>query len=152
MKDDALKFIAELPRLEHLLLPATVTERGLQALRRLPHLKGVSIEGGVGDVGAAFLCDFGALEDAPELTRVTDAGMRDLGRITNLKSLDLSKNKGRVTDAGIGRISGLYGLERLDLRGAIITDGAMETIVTFHALRDLKLSGHGITDAGLAAH
>ena len=47
------------------------------------------------------------------LTGVSDAGLWHLGRLTNLRSLDLSQTK--ITDSGLKSLQMLTKLELLDL-------------------------------------
>ena len=143
-------------RLETLDLGRKVTAGGLAALKPLKRLRWLTLVGGMGDEHLAQLRDFQGLEHIGPLRRVTDEGMRDLGRITSLKRLDLSANKVPVTDAGIAQLGELADLEDLRLASdkrqtaVKITDAALETVAKFHMLNYLRLSGPGITDAGLA--
>ena len=57
------------------------------------------------------------MESIGPLTGVTDAGMRDLGKITTLGNVDLRNNTGRITDSGIANIGNLSRLTRLDISG-----------------------------------
>ena len=67
-------------------------------------------------------------------TQITDAGLRNLARATQLKTLALSLRVGgfespsltcQVTDAGLAHLSGLKGLEELHIDGTQITDAGL---------------------------
>jgi Leucine-rich repeat (LRR) protein len=53
-------------------------------------------------------------------TKVTDAGLRHLNGLTNLRSLNLSNTQ--VTNAGLEYLNGLSNLRDLDLRTANVTE------------------------------
>jgi hypothetical protein len=82
--------------------------------------------------------------------QLTDAMLRDVGRIDHLVRLDASGSKA-VTDDGVRSIAGLARLRHLDLGGTAITDRALEVLTTLPALESLALWGTRITDAGMDA-
>ena len=65
---------------------------------------------------------------------VTDAGLVNLGMLTNLSFLDLEESD--VSDAGLIHLEGLTRLSTLGLRGTRVTDAGLEN---FTAITDLRL-------------
>ena len=53
-------------------------------------------------------------------SQLTDAGLEYVGRLKNLRKLDLSDNS--ITDAGLVHLQGLTQLETLELQGTQVTD------------------------------
>ena len=146
--DEGLKNLSGMTALETLLLPK-VSASGLAAIKPLKALKYLTLWEGVDDDGLTQLRGAQSLERVGPLTRVSDAGMRDLGTMRALKELDLHLNTRRVTDAGIAQLAGLLHLERLDLHGTEITDTGIEHVGRLRSLKYLALGGPGITDAAL---
>jgi hypothetical protein len=65
-----------------------------------------------------------------------------------LEELDLYGVK--ITDAGVGHLSGLTALRRFSLLGAQITDASAEILARMKELRELNIYRSRITNAGLA--
>ena len=61
-------------------------------------------------------------------TEVTDAGLKDLARLTNLTTLVLEVTQ--VTDAGLKDLARLTNLTTLDLRGTQVTDAGLQDLLT----------------------
>ncbi|MGA2259183.1 MAG: hypothetical protein ABSG53_31305, partial [Thermoguttaceae bacterium] len=80
-------------------------------------------------------------------TKVTDAGMRHLKRLANLKSLNLSGTP--VTDAGLRLLKGLTKLQFLNLVDTKVTDAGLEILKGWTRLQLLDLGETPVTDAGL---
>ncbi|MFP6613292.1 MAG: leucine-rich repeat domain-containing protein [Pirellulales bacterium] len=80
-------------------------------------------------------------------TKVTDAGLVHLKRLTSLKILDLSNTK--VTDAGLVHLKGLTKLEKLSLNDTKVTDAGLEHLKGLTKLESLSLWDTKVTDAGL---
>jgi hypothetical protein len=57
-------------------------------------------------------------------TGVTDAGLKELAKLTNLRALNLQKTE--VTDAGLRALAGLKNLQSLDLFGTAVTDDGVQ--------------------------
>jgi len=105
-------------------------------------------------------------------TRITDAGLQDLGSLTRLRRLSIADTpitdaglahlqeldrlerlhlpRTEVTGAGLADLQGLKQLDWLDLRGTPITDGALEHVRDWTQLRKLWLDETNLTGAGLA--
>ena len=111
MGDRGLRYIAEITGLERLSLPGTVTEQGLAALQGHAAPEGRLVHGRDRRRGPGALPGFKVLEHTPELTRVTDVGMRDIAMVNTLKRVDLTPDEGRVTDRGIAELAQDLGLK-----------------------------------------
>jgi len=77
---------------------------------------------------------------------LTDAGLKYVGKLTNLKNLSLGFT--RISDSGIKYLVKLP-LESLSLCSTDITDGALDHIARIKTLRYLNLSETNITDEGI---
>jgi internalin A len=79
-------------------------------------------------------------------SRITDAGMRAVGTMAELKHLDICS--GGVTDVGLQAIAGLTSLEVLWLSQSRITDASIDILCRFTKLRELSVDKTGVTQAG----
>ena len=119
--------------------------RGLKALRRLD-------TGGL-PISDANLNAIGDLEHLQRLNlynseQFTDAGLKHMGRLKNLVSLDLGATG--ITDAGLKHLKGLKKLEDLNLVMTHITDsGLLDLLKELKVLRQLDLTQTGVTGAGM---
>jgi internalin A len=129
--DAGLKEVAELKGLRKLNLSFTkVTDAGLGHLAALPRLEWLDLSGNVqGNPG------------------FTDAGLKDVGRITTLKFLDLSSAP-NVTNEGVKHLAGLQELHTLDLSYTKVTEAGLKDLAGLKALRRLNLHGVKMTPAG----
>lgn len=117
--------------------------KGFKNLREL-----FLIDSRVTDAG---LKDIGRLTTLTRLdlagTPVGDAGLKEVARLTNLTHLSLKGT--RITDAALAELSSLKNLQQLYLGQAKITDRGVKELLKFKALAQLGLGGTSITDAGL---
>lgn len=146
--DAALADVSALTKLETLsLLNTRVTGAGLAAIRRLPLLTRLTVtsseirDGAIGELRGLRLKDL-RIGDA-----ITDAGLRDLRVIPELRSLILDGLP--ITDAGLAHLGALPNLESLSLNHTSITDAGMDKLAALTTLRRLGLNGTKITDRGL---
>lgn len=155
---------------------------GFLALATMPSLRGLSVSClNVDEEGIAALPSFPALRELMPID-VPDAGYRHIGRCTQLQSLILMYCR-ETTDAATEQITGLRELQRYFNSYTTITDRTPELLsgmdslerITFAAchnltnagvarlarlpkLRELRVSGHGLTAAvaesfsGVTAH
>ena len=79
---------------------------------------------------------------------INDSAMEVFRDLLTVKRLYLNELPS-VTDAGMANIAVLKDLEILDIWEVPVTDKSMETIAQFAALKELRLKGTRITDAGL---
>ncbi len=80
-------------------------------------------------------------------TRVTDADLKCLLELKDLKALNLSATA--VSDTGLKCLTRLQKLEQLDLSNTKITNAAMTDLAAIPRLAELDLKDIGVTDAGL---
>lgn len=80
-------------------------------------------------------------------TGVTDAGLKALARMPNLKRLDLRGTA--VGDEGAKALAGLAKLETLGLYGTKVTDAGLEPLRGLKALRRAYLADTKVTEAGV---
>jgi hypothetical protein len=81
-------------------------------------------------------------------TRVTDAGLVHLKRLTWLQDLRLDET--RVTDNGLKEVSAVSSLERLDLCRTQVTDAGLVHLKSMKKLQRLCLTATPVTDSGMA--
>jgi internalin A len=79
--------------------------------------------------------------------KVTDAELKELVPLKDLRKLDLSGNK--FTGAGLKHLAPLEKLEELDLSRTSVGDAGLKELAAFPDLRSLDLMNAGVTDAGL---
>jgi hypothetical protein len=147
--DKGLKQLSGLKNLTTLKLQDTnVTAAGLKELAGLKRLATLLLsEGQLSDASFRVLCETGLMHtlayqiggsnriggspDANEdivaiglcYSPVTDAGLRELARFSNLARLDLSET--RVTDAGLKELAGLKNLTTVELQGTQVTEAGV---------------------------
>jgi serine/threonine protein kinase/WD40 repeat protein len=78
---------------------------------------------------------------------VTDAGLRHLVGLTRLRELSLVETE--ISDAAGAELAPLTGLEVLDLSRTAVGDGTVENLKSLPFLRDLDLTGTRISDLAL---
>jgi internalin A len=82
------------------------------------------------------------------LTKVTDAGLKELAGLKSLQLLNLGGSA--VTDAGLKEVGRLKNLQSLIMWGTQVTDVGVKELYGLKNLRNLELLGTKVTDAGLA--
>ena len=80
-------------------------------------------------------------------TKITDAGMKEIGKLHTLKSLNLWNTP--ITDAGLREIRELNGLTELILVSTKITDVGFAKISNFKNLKTLDIAGIQLNDANV---
>jgi YHS domain-containing protein len=81
-------------------------------------------------------------------SKVTDAGLAQVGQLTNLRRLHLEKTA--VTDAGLAHLKNLANLEYLNLYGTAVTDAGVANLAGLKNLRSLYLWQTKVTAEGSA--
>lgn len=131
--------------------------RGLGALSDLPqaiadlkNLQALAVSSTkITDAGLAHLAKLTALKSLYlNDTRIKDAGLAHLAKLTGLQRLDLDST--RITGAGLAHLAKLTDLYWLNLKDTQITDARLAHLAKLTGLEILTLSGTPITDAGLA--
>ena len=79
-------------------------------------------------------------------TKVTDAGLAALAKMTNLHRLHLEKTA--VTDAGLAHLKGLENLEYLNLYHTGVSDQGVSELSSLKHLKNLYVWQTKVTDAG----
>lgn len=78
---------------------------------------------------------------------ITDAALKDIGRLTKLKLISLGNIP--VTDAGLAELGKLAELERLELSNTRVTGTGFEKLKVLKKLRHVFLDGTSATDAAV---
>ena len=81
-------------------------------------------------------------------SKVTDAGLAQVGQLPNLRRLHLEKTA--VTDAGLAHLKNLANLEYLNLYGTAVTDAGLANLAGLKNLRSLYLWQSKVTAEGAA--
>ena len=102
------------------------------------------------DAGLALLAPIAENIASLDLARtaVTDAGLAQVAKMTQLKELRLD-NTG-ITDAGLDHLKNLAQLEYLNLYGSKITDNGLQKLTGLKNLKALYVWQTGVTKAGVA--
>lgn len=124
--------------------------RGFTALAAMPALRGLSVSClNVDDAGIAMLPAFPALVELMPMD-VPDAGYRHIGRCERLESLILMYCRD-TTDAATEHITGLPHLSYYFNSYTTITDRTPELLSAMESLERIAFDTcHGLTDAGVA--
>ncbi len=81
-------------------------------------------------------------------TKVTDEGLKHIGKLARLTHLNLSRTQ--ITDKGIEHLSGLRSLEYLNLYGTGVGDGVLPILAKHRKLKSLYTWKTKITAEGLS--
>ena len=136
ISDEAMRAIAKLQNLETLQIENGwgVTDSGISVLRGLRNLRRLRLTG--------------------LFPRVTAEGLAGLGNLKGLQCLDIdvsAKFPSSLAELLLSRIGAMTGLEELGLR-CTITDGGLGNLTNLRNLHRLDLTGSsGYTDNGLAS-
>jgi len=118
--DEGLGYLTKLKDMEELdLFGARITDVGAKMLRHMPRLKTLELcGGGITDVGVKHIGDACAeltLLNLGQNFRITDAAVPSLLRLEKLGSLNLQYS--RITNEGVSQLSRLTNLTALALKG-----------------------------------
>jgi Leucine-rich repeat (LRR) protein len=83
----------------------------------------------------------------PTAIKVTDEDLKDLSKLVNLETLDLSC--GEITNKALEHIKGLKNLQTLDLRNTQVSDAGLAMLKELKSLKQLYLTNCPVTDDGL---
>lgn len=151
LQDSTARYLSRLVSLEELVLEScSITDSSMDSIAALSSLRLLDIsETTVGDEGVARLADGLLRMESLNLSysAVSDAGLRDVGRMKSLTSLNLDTRL--VSDSGLAFLTGLRNLRRLDCFGARVTDAGFTHLRHFNKLEFLEVCGGGVTDVGL---
>jgi mono/diheme cytochrome c family protein len=104
-----------------------------------------------GDAGLAPLVPIADKIASIDIARskVTDAGLKALAGMKNLKELHLEGTA--ISDAGLDQLKGLAELEYINLYNTKVTDAGMAKLAALSKLKAIYLWQSGVTKAGVAA-
>jgi internalin A len=124
-------------------------DEDLAALRYLPQLECLSIDGGqITDDGLRHLAGLTSLEFLTlGNVDITDAGLEHLQGLTRLESLNLFGTA--VTGSGLEYLRNLPRLRKLNLAYTNLADDGLCCLPDCHSLEDVRLRGANISDAAL---
>ncbi|MEN6451088.1 MAG: hypothetical protein ABFC96_11405 [Thermoguttaceae bacterium] len=147
--DAGLRQLTAFPQLQVLAVGSRendITDRGLETLKRLTHLRELRLTcRRVSDAGMRRIGRLGHLETLEICTDgIIDAGLESLRPLRNLKSL----RAGIVTDTGLRTISELAGLEELALDVTKVSDSGLERLSALPRLRNLDFWGRSAIRVG----
>lgn len=156
MTDVGLERLTTLPNLKELTMGGNeLGDAGLQALRQMPTLTYLDLSGRTGtdkNVWTLAMSDVG-LEAVLTLKNLQELrfGCTSIGvGIEGAKFADVSAMN--VTPGWLERMKVLTKLQKLKLQGcARINDESIKSLIAMPNLREVDLTGTGVTDKGLAA-
>ncbi len=126
-----------------------ISDQGLKELRRLSALERLDLRafraGDTGDAVNNF--DLTTPQRARLRPRITDAGLRELTALKQLRWLDLTDTQ--ITDAGLAVLKELTNLEELSLANTSISTQGVKELLGLNHLRHLDLWHTQVDDAGL---
>lgn len=145
LTDDGLLHLSRMPQLEILNLSeypgGKLTDRGLEALRRLPNLRGFAMtwQAGISDAGVANLRYCEQLEKVNLMGSPTgDGAIEALRGKTRLREFQTGR---LVTDAGLALLPDLPALVKLLIDGPF-TDAGLASVTQLAGVTDLDLFWH----------
>ena len=102
---------------------------------------------GVSDRGLEQLQGHLHLQTLKGISHATDAGLRYLSGMADLRVLDLQGSA--ITDAGLAQLKALTKLRDLSLRDTAVTDAGLKLLEAMGSLERLDLFGTKVTPAGI---
>lgn len=145
LDDDGLAHFSELTSLEHLELPRTVSDRGIESLRAIKKLRTFECEAPLSDKSCEWLGNNENLHwlqlfDAP----ITDRGVAQLGRLTKLSHLDI--RGANLSDESLDVLSNCQNLTSLSVCGDHISDAGFQKLIRLGKLQRLYIPASGLTN------
>lgn len=148
--DTALAELSNLKSLSELYLAGSLVEdAALERIAAMPTITNLRIaKTSVSKEGLDKLTKLGLEElDISECSRIDDAALEPIGKITTLKKLNLWRDA--VGDAGIAHLKGLVNLEWLNVDNTQLTDAGLKSFAGFNKLTFLHLGSTSVSDAGM---
>ncbi len=167
LSDKGLEHLKTLQELETLHVDGAdnIGAAGLAHVKKLPRLKELTLQAfkkdsKLNDAALKEISDMATLEKlifgaelpigySPHVTGFGDDGVKHLGKLKNLKQLNLAGCE-RVTDAGLASLKELTNLETLVIGFTKISDAGLTNLKDMTKLKDLTLNGLPLTEKGLA--
>lgn len=157
--DESLQSLRKLPELEVLMIwnAWAITDAGVRHLSAAQKLQKLHLSNSkIGDDSLAVLSQLPALQSlALQGNNLSDAGLKHLAGMRQLRSLWVGMSRQKFTDAGAQHLAGLTLLEELDLQRSQLSDRGIAALKGLKQLRSLHLSGdtaathESITDASI---
>jgi hypothetical protein len=148
--NQSLGYLAQCTSLEHLVLPGSTEDSGLEQVAAIPHLATLQLTGGgtpvLSDRGMIAIGRISTLKKFMAVTgkEVTDAGFAAFAGLNRLESLWLLCNSRKPSDGGLAGLSELKNLVDLNITvpdGSAMTLTGMGALTRLTSLRKLELSG-----------
>lgn len=175
MTDEAMRYVAALPRLEWLEIGGgLVTAPGMANLKNCPALKRLYVHDiNLGGDDLAWLAELKNLEalslqrthidgamlknlKSPSLAvlnlsgdKIVDADMEHIASLKGLEVLSLADTK--ITGSGIAKLEGMRSLNELNLMNCEIFDADLEHFLSMPNLRIVYAAGCSINDIAVAS-
>jgi RND family efflux transporter MFP subunit len=151
-----IRRLADLPMLEAIAFNPP-SAAWFPAVATLTRLKSLSLEfanmSADANIHDAALKPIGGMTNLQSLLitseRITDAGLENFARLTELTTLQLSGAR-YLHGSGFKQLSGLKKLKRLNVANSGLDDGGLAEIAALASLEQLDVSGTWISDSGLA--
>ena len=148
-----LEFLANLPRLRTFWLQCSIKGDVLNSLQRALPLTELRLQANqLTDRDLTYIQDHTSLRhltlEANSGNFVTEAGLANLARLTELRFLNLS-NCRDITDDGLRQLRHLRRLKTLRLSSTRISDDGLPLLAEFPNLENLNVDASNITAAGL---
>lgn len=150
VSDEGLAYLEKMSQLRFINLAGTrVRGNGLHHLSRMTFLKVLYLGGtdGLDLRNVLFLRDMKNLRTVWITTEVTDAGLHNLGELSQISALWLDHT--RLTGSGLSDLKGLKNLKSLHLQGNPIQDDKLSQLSGFAGLTEFDLSDTLIGDSGI---
>ncbi len=155
ISNDGLSHLTQLKNIDSITLYGTkVNDDGMIHLVKMTSLRHIYIGGHLTDAGLKELGKMTGLQtlwlgvnDINHRIRITDAGLAHLKDLQDLRTLSL--NQTQVTGRGLAHLGHMKALHTLELLGLPIADDDLKSLRALPALRTLDLRYTLITDAGV---
>lgn len=156
ISDQGLAGLCDLPIVGlNLELCTQISDLGLVEVSKLPFLRELILTGtSITQIGIKHLIGSKQLValDLELCDGITDSACESLGKMSQLKSLQLKKSgfeKQAISNAGMMQLKALSQLESLNLYGNKISDAGLAEVTGLTRLKSLNLSLLAISDTGL---
>ena len=154
--DGGLAPLGELRRLEHLNLPRcqSISDGGLARLRNLAALRTLQLDGtqvtgnGLSHLGGMTHLEDLVLPDGP----IDDADLKHLKGLTSLKRLQIRGLHPTISNRGLSQLKALVNLELIEIHSPKIISAGLDAFHDMNQIRNLAMSGCGITDIAPIGH
>jgi hypothetical protein len=129
-----------------------ISDSGMARVARIPELKylQIGLSGDLSDEGALHLAHMPQLEElemgGPQ-SKITDRGLQALRSLTSLRKFHMGWAS-RITDAGVMNLGACDQLESVNLMGTFTGDGAIRALAGNTRLRHFQ-TGRNVSDHGI---